>query len=46
MSFISVGTGSEAPTFFEMLAADRLMESLQAAMTYTLSVRALCCTTV
>ena len=42
MSFVSLGgDGSTRPTFFEMVAADRLMASLKAATMYSLSVRAL-----
>ena len=38
MSFVSLGDGSTRPTFFEMVAADRLMASLKAATIYSLSV--------
>ncbi|KAK9916810.1 hypothetical protein WJX75_007322 [Coccomyxa subellipsoidea] len=39
MSFLTVGgDGSTRPTFFELIAADRLMPSLRAAVIYTLSV--------
>jgi peroxin-12 len=39
MSFVSLGgDGSARPTFFEMVAADRLMGSLKAATMYSLSV--------
>jgi len=39
MSFVSLGgDGSTRPTFFEMVAADRLMASLKAATMYSLSV--------
>ena len=39
MSFVALaGDGGAAPTFFEMVAADRLMPSLKAALAYTLSV--------
>lgn len=39
MSFVSLG-GTEAarPTFFELVAAERLMPSLKAAAVYSLSV--------
>jgi hypothetical protein len=42
MSFVSLG-GTEAsrPTFFELVAAERLMPSLKAAAVYSLSVRPL-----
>ena len=41
MSFVTVGgDGSTRPTFFELVAAERLMPSLKAAATYSLSVRA------
>ncbi len=40
MSFFTVGgDGSNRPTFFELIAADRLMPSLKAAVIYSLSVR-------
>ena len=39
MSFVALaGDGGAAPTFFEMVAADRLMPALKAALAYTLSV--------
>ena len=39
MSFVSLGgDGSARPTFFEMVAADRLMGSLKAATMYSFSV--------
>lgn len=43
MSFVALG-GTEAarPTFFELIAAERLMPSLKAATIYSLSVRAKC----
>lgn len=40
MSFVSLGgDGSTRPTFFELVAAERLMPSLKAATVYSLSVR-------
>ena len=40
MSFVTVGGGaSSSPTFFELVAADRLLPSLKAAISYSLSVR-------
>ena len=43
MSFVALGgDGSTRPTFFELVAAERLMPSLKAATVYSLSV---CCTT-
>lgn len=41
MSFVSVG-GDETsrPTYFEVVAAERLVPSLKAAVVYALSVRA------
>ena len=40
MSFLTVGgDGSQRPTFFELIAADRLMPSLKAAIVFSLSVR-------
>lgn len=43
MSFVALG-GTEAarPTFFELVAAERLMPSLKAATIYSLSVRTEC----
>jgi hypothetical protein len=38
MSFVSLGDSSSRPTFFEMVAADRLMSSLKAAVVYSISV--------
>ena len=39
MSFLTVGgDGSQRPTFFELIAADRLMPSLKAAIVFSLSV--------
>lgn len=39
MSFVTVGgDGSARPTFFELVAAERLMPSLKAAAAYSLSV--------
>lgn len=50
MSFVALGgDGSTRPTFFELLAAERLMPSLKAATVYSLSVNVLfdvCCLTV
>uniref|UniRef100_A0A1D1ZTV3 Peroxisome biogenesis protein 12 n=1 Tax=Auxenochlorella protothecoides TaxID=3075 RepID=A0A1D1ZTV3_AUXPR len=41
MSFVTVGgEASSRPTFFELVAADRLLPSLKAAITYSLSVYA------
>lgn len=40
MSFVAVGgDGSARPTFFELIAAERLMPSLKAAVIYSISVR-------
>lgn len=39
MSFVALGGEGIRPTFFELIAADRLMPSLKAAITYSLSVR-------
>lgn len=40
MSFVALGgDGSTRPTFFELVAAERLMPSLKAATVYSLSVR-------
>lgn len=40
MSFLTVGgDGSQKPTFFELIAADRLMPSLKAAIVFSLSVQ-------
>ena len=40
MSFVSLGgDGTTRPTFFELVAAERLMPSLKAATIYSLSVR-------
>lgn len=41
MAFVQVASGGYAPTFFEMVAAERLMPSLKAAVVYALSVRIL-----
>lgn len=39
MSFVSLGgDGSTRPTFFELVAAEKLMPSLKAATVYSLSV--------
>lgn len=39
MSFVSLGGGQGVrPTFFELIAADRLMPSLKSAAIYSLSV--------
>ena len=39
MSFVSLGgDGTTRPTFFELVAAERLMPSLKAATIYSLSV--------
>lgn len=38
MAFVQLGSAGDSPTFFEMVAADRLMPSLKAAIAYTLSV--------
>ena len=39
MSFLTVGgDGSQRPTFFELIAADRLMPSLKAAIVFSVSV--------
>lgn len=39
MSFVSLGgDGSTKPTFFELIAAEKLMPSLKAATVYSLSV--------
>ncbi len=39
MSFVTLGgDGSARPTFFELVAAERLMPSLKAAVAYSLSV--------
>lgn len=38
MAFVQVASTGDAPTFFEMVAAERLMPSLKAAVTYALSV--------
>ena len=47
MSFVSLGgDDSTKPTYFEVVAADRLVPSLRAAAVYTLSVRARVCTSV
>lgn len=40
MSFVSLGGDGLRPTFFELVAADRLMASLKAAVVYSLSVYA------
>lgn len=40
MSFVSLGGDGLRPTFFELIAADRLMPSLKAAVVYGLSVAA------
>ncbi|GAB4816887.1 hypothetical protein N2152v2_003933 [Parachlorella kessleri] len=40
MSFVSLGGDGLRPTFFELVAAERLMPSLKAAITYSLSVYA------
>jgi peroxin-12 len=41
MAFVNLGgNDSTHPTFFEALAADKLLPSLRSALTYTLSVRA------
>ena len=41
MSFVALGgDGSTRPTFFELVAAERLMPSLKAATIYSLSVSA------
>ena len=41
MSFVTLGgDASQRPTFFEMVAAERLGPSLKAAVAYSLSVRA------
>lgn len=40
MSFVSLGGDGLRPTFFELVAADRLMPSLKAAVVYSLSVYA------
>lgn len=46
MSFVTVGgEASSRPTFFELVAADRLLPSLKAAITYSLSVRRMGCET-
>ena len=43
MSFVALGgDGSTRPTFFELVAAERLMPSLKAATIYSLSVSAQC----
>lgn len=40
MAFVALSSDAgAAPTFFEMVAADRLMPSLKAAAAYSLSVR-------
>jgi len=40
MAFFHLGEGgSTTPTFFETYAADKLVPSLKAAVTYSLSVR-------
>lgn len=42
MSFLTVGgDGSQRPTFFELIAADRLMPTLKAAIVFSLSVNIL-----
>ena len=39
MSFVTVAGGAgDAPTFFELIAAEKLMPSLKAAITYALAV--------
>lgn len=39
MAFVALASDAgAAPTFFELVAADRLMPSLKAAAAYTLSV--------
>jgi peroxin-12 len=40
MSFVSLGGNGLRPTFFEMVAAERLMPSLKSAVIYSLSVYA------
>lgn len=40
MSFVSLGGDGLRPTFFELVAADRLMPSLRAAVAYSLAVYA------
>lgn len=39
MSFVSLGGDGLRPTFFELVAAERLVPSLKAAITYSLAVR-------
>jgi peroxin-12 len=40
MAFVALGgAGGGRPTFFEMVAAERLMLSLKSAAAYSLSVR-------
>lgn len=41
MSFVSLGGDGSRPTFFELVAAERLMPSLKAATVYSLSVYAM-----
>lgn len=42
MSFVTLGgAGGDRPSFFELVAAERLMPSLKAAVIYSLSVYAL-----
>ncbi|KAK9841404.1 hypothetical protein WJX74_005170 [Apatococcus lobatus] len=38
MSFVSLGDGSSRPTFFELVAADKLLPSLKNAILYSLTV--------
>ncbi|KAK9868707.1 hypothetical protein WJX84_006575 [Apatococcus fuscideae] len=38
MSFVSLGDGSTRPTFFELVAAERLLPSLKSAVLYSLRV--------
>lgn len=38
MSFVALGGDGLRPTFFELLAAERLMPSLKAAVIYSLAV--------
>jgi hypothetical protein len=38
MSFVALGGDGLRPTFFELLAAERLMSSLKAAVIYSLAV--------
>lgn len=42
MSFVSLGGDGSRPTFFELVAAERLMPSLKAATVYSLSVCLIC----